>query len=99
VREAEIANGFQDRSLMLDCVLTRPLERQAMKMTILFSALLLAGATPVLACDYHATHTTAADENSTAVVCDNSGCHSLETSTAQQYQTTEPTLVAAQSDK
>jgi hypothetical protein len=71
-----------------------------MKTTALLAALLFAGATPVLACDYHATHTTAADENATVVVCDNAGCHALETSTAQQeQQTTEPTVVAAQTDK
>jgi hypothetical protein len=52
----------------------------------------------VLACDHHATHTTAA-EGSTAVVCDGSGCHALETSTAQQEKAAEPTVVAAQTDK
>jgi phosphoribosylaminoimidazole (AIR) synthetase len=70
-----------------------------MKTTVLLAALLFAGATPVLACDYHATHTTAADENATVVVCDNAGCHALQTSTAQQEQTAEPTVVAAQTDK
>ena len=69
-----------------------------MKMTMLIAALVFAGATPVLACDYHATHTTAA-EGSTAVVCDGNGCRALETSTAQQQSTTEPTVVAAQTDK
>jgi hypothetical protein len=67
-----------------------------MKTTVLLAALLFADATPVLACDYHATHTTAADENSSAVVCDNSGCHALETSTAQQNESAQPTLVATQ---
>jgi hypothetical protein len=47
--------------------------------------------------DYHTTHTTAAS-GSTAVVCDASGCHALETSTAQQESTT-PTVVAAQTGK
>ena len=46
-----------------------------MKTTVLLAALAFAAATPALACDYHATHTTAADENATTVVCDNSGCH------------------------
>jgi phosphoribosylaminoimidazole (AIR) synthetase len=69
-----------------------------MKTTMLIAALVFAGARPVLACDYHATHTTAA-ESSTAVVCDGSGCHALETSTAQQQSTTEPTIVASQTDK
>jgi phosphoribosylaminoimidazole (AIR) synthetase len=69
-----------------------------MKTTMLIAALIFAGATPVLACDYHATHTTAA-EGSTAVVCDGSGCHALETSTAQQEKAAEPTVVAAQTDK
>ena len=55
--------------------------------------------TPALACDYHATHTTAADENATTVVCDNNGCHALQTSTAQQDQAAEPTVVASQTDK
>ncbi len=67
--------------------------------TVLLAALAFAAATPVLACDYHATHTTAADENATTVVCDTSGCHALETSTAQREQTAEPTVVAAQTDK
>jgi phosphoribosylaminoimidazole (AIR) synthetase len=75
-----------------------PPERPAMKTTMLIAALVFAGATPVLACDYHATHTTAA-ESSTAVVCDGSGCHALETSTAQQEKAAEPTVVAAQTDK
>jgi hypothetical protein len=66
-----------------------------MKTTVLLAALAFAAATPAFACDYHATHTTAADESATAVVCDNSGCHALETSTAQQEQTAEPTMVAA----
>lgn len=70
-----------------------------MKTTVLLAALAFAAATPALACDYHATHTTAADENATTVVCDNSGCHALQTSTAQQEQTAEPTVVAAQADK
>jgi hypothetical protein len=70
-----------------------------MKTTMFLAALLFAGAAPGLACDYHATHTTAADENATIVVCDAGGCHALETSTAQQEQTTEPTVVAAQTDK
>ena len=69
-----------------------------MKTTVLLAALALAAATPALACDY-ATHTTAADENATTVVCDTSGCHALQTSTAQQEQTAEPTVVAAQSNK
>jgi hypothetical protein len=69
-----------------------------MRTTMLIAALAFAGATPVLACDYHTTHTTAA-EGSTAVVCDGSGCHALETSTAQQQPTTEPTVVAEQNDK
>jgi phosphoribosylaminoimidazole (AIR) synthetase len=69
-----------------------------MKTTMLIAALVFAGATPVLACDYHATHTTAA-ESSTAVICDGSGCRALETSTAQQQPTAEPTVVAAQADK
>ena len=56
-----------------------------MKTTVLLAALLFAGGTPALACDYHATHTTAADENATVVVCDTSGCHALETSTAFPY--------------
>ncbi len=68
-----------------------------MKTTILIAALAFAGAVPVLACDYHATHTTAAT-GSTAVVCDASGCHALETSTAQQEPTT-PTVVATQTNK
>jgi hypothetical protein len=67
-----------------------------MKTTVLLAALLFVGASPVLACDYHSTHTTAADENSTTVVCDNSGCHALETSTAQQNESAQPTLVASQ---
>jgi hypothetical protein len=33
------------------------------------------------------------------VVCDGSGCHALETSTAQQEKAAEPTVVAAQTDK
>ena len=70
-----------------------------MKTPLLLAALLFAGGTPVLACDYHATHTTAADENATVVVCDTSGCHALETSTAQQERITEPTVVAAQTNK
>jgi hypothetical protein len=70
-----------------------------MKTTVLLAALAFAAATPALACDYHATHTTAADESATAVVCDTSGCHALQTSTAEQEQTTEPTVVAAQADK
>ena len=70
-----------------------------MKTTVVLAALAFASATPVLACDYHATHTTAADENATTVVCDTNGCHALQTSTAQQEQTAEPTVVAAQSDK
>jgi hypothetical protein len=70
-----------------------------MKTTVLLAAFLFAGATPLLACDYHATHTTAADENATVVVCDSSGCHALETSTAQQDRTAEPTVVAAQTGK
>lgn len=69
-----------------------------MKTTMLIAALAFAGAAPVLACDYHTTHTTAA-ESSTAVVCDGSGCHALETSTAQQQSTTEPTIVAEQTEK
>jgi hypothetical protein len=70
-----------------------------MKTTVLLAVLAFAGASPVLACDYHATHTTAADENATVVVCDTSGCHALQTTTAQQEQTAEPTVVAAQTDK
>jgi hypothetical protein len=70
-----------------------------MKTTVLLAALAFAAATPALACDYHATHTTAADESATAVVCDTSGCHALQTSTAEQEQRTEPTVVAAQADK
>lgn len=69
-----------------------------MKTTMLIAALAFAGATPALACDYHATHTTAA-ESSTAVVCDGSGCRALETSTAQQQSATEPTVVAEQTEK
>jgi phosphoribosylaminoimidazole (AIR) synthetase len=70
-----------------------------MKTTVLLAVLAFAGASPVLACDYHATHTTAADENATVVVCDTSGCNALQTKTAQQEQTAEPTVVAAQTDK
>ncbi len=73
-------------------------ERLAMKTTVLLAALAFATATPVLACDYHATHTTAADENATTVVCDGNGCHALQTSNAQQDRPAEPTVVA-QTDK
>ncbi len=68
-----------------------------MKTTMLIAGLAFVGAVPALACDYHATHTTAAT-GSTAVVCDASGCHTLETSTAQQKSTT-PTVVATQTNK
>jgi hypothetical protein len=91
--------GFQGRPFVLLWTFIMPLERPPMKTTVLLAALLFAGASPVLACDYHVTHTTAADENATVVVCDTSGCHALETSTAQQEQTAEPTVVAAQTDK
>ena len=67
------------------------------KTTMLIAALSFVGAAPALACDYHTTHTTAAS-GSTAVICDASGCHALETSTAQQESTT-PTVVAAQTGK
>ncbi len=70
-----------------------------MKTTMLIAALAFAGVAPALACDYHTTHTTAAAD-STAVVCDASGCHALDTSTSTaQESTSAPTVVAAQAGK
>jgi len=72
-----------------------------MKKTLLLVAFGFVGTalTPALACDYHATHTTAA-ESSTVVVCDAGGCRALETSTAQrEQQSTAPTVVAAEAPR
>ncbi len=70
-----------------------------MKTAILVAALALIGAAPAFACDFHATHTTAA-EAATVVACSDNNCAATEASPAQQPATpaAQPASQAAAAD-